>query len=93
LALAGVLLRRSLFALLVGVQGMFVAVALALVGFARMRAGEAGLDTAGLAEAQGFALLILVVGAAELALGLSIAVASVRQRGSANVDGSSALRW
>ncbi len=93
LALAIVLLRRGLFSLLVGVQGVFVAGALALVGFARMRAEEAGMEAARVSEAQGFALVVLVVAAAELALGLAIAIASVRERGSANVDHSSVLRW
>jgi len=92
-ALVMILLRRGLFSLLVGVQGIFVAAALALVGFARMRAEDAGIGVADVSEAQGFALVVLVLAAAELALGLSIAIASVRERGSANVDHSSVLRW
>ena len=90
LSLAGVLLRRSLLALLVGIEGLFVAVALALVGFARLHA-HARVDA--VAEAQGFALVVLVVAAAQFAVGLALVVAFVRKRGSANVESASVLRW
>ncbi|MDE0886700.1 MAG: NADH-quinone oxidoreductase subunit K [Myxococcota bacterium] len=89
LALALVLTRRSLLALLAGVQGVFTSLCLALLGFVRMHAAGGGA----VSEAYGFALIILVVAAAELALGLSIGVAFVRRRRSVNVENASVLRW
>jgi NADH-quinone oxidoreductase subunit K len=94
LAIASLLLRRSLIALLAGVQGIFVSVALALVGFARMHAGPAGDEaTAAAGDAVAFAMIILVVAAAQLAVGLGIVVAFVRKRRSVNVESASVLRW
>ena len=93
LALLTLLRRRGVLFLLAGVQGIFVSGALALVGFARMH-GAGGLEEmAPAAEAHGFALLILVVAAAEFAVGLAIGVAFIRKRGSANVESASVLRW
>ncbi|MCS5636690.1 MAG: NADH-quinone oxidoreductase subunit K [Myxococcota bacterium] len=92
-SLASVLLRRSFLAVLVGVQGIFVAASLALVGFSRMRVAMGLDDPARLANAEGHALLVLVVGAAEVAVGLVMAVAFVRKRGSPNIEAASVLRW
>ena len=72
LSLASVLLRRSFLAVLVGVQGIFVAASLALVGFSRMRVALGVDDPAGLSIAEGHALLVLAVGAAEVAVEVEI---------------------
>jgi NADH-quinone oxidoreductase subunit K len=93
LALSTVVLRRGLFFLLAGVQGIFVSGALALVGFARMHGGGGLEEMDPATGAHGFALLILVVAAVELAVGLAIGVAFVRKFGSANVEAASVLRW
>lgn len=92
-SLASVLLRRNFLAVLVGVQGIFVAASLALVGFSRMRVALGVDDPAGLSIAEGHALLVLAVGAAEVAVGLVMAVAFVRKRGSTNIEAASVLRW
>ena len=80
LAILTVLLRRSLLALLVGVQGIFVSGALVVVGFAQGHAamGVAPMGVESLArvrEAHGFALLVLVVAAGEFSVGRAMAVA------------------
>jgi len=99
LAILTVLLRRGLLALLVGVQGIFVSGALAVVGFAQGHAAMGvepimGVEPlARVSEAHGFALLVLVVAAAEFSVGLAMGVAFMRKRGSVNVEGASVLRW
>jgi len=93
LAILTVLLRRSLLALLVGVQGIFVSGALAVVGFAQGHAATGVESMARVSEAHGFALLVLVVAAAEFSVGLAMGVAFMRKRGSVNVEGASVLRW
>ena len=84
-ALAAILLRRNLLVMLVAAEGLFVAAALGLVGFARSSPDPA--------QAEAFALVALGVAVAQLAVGLALVVAFVRKRGSANVEGASVLRW
>ena len=92
-SLASVLLRRSFLAVLVGVQGIFVAASLAGLGLARMRVAMGLDDPAWLGVAEGHALVVLAVGAAEVSVGLVMALAFVRKRGSPNIETASVLRW
>jgi len=77
--LVGVLLRRNLVAMLIGVELMLNAVLINLVAFARFTDGQPGIG-------QVFALFIIGVAAAEAAVGLSIILAVHRTRGSISVD-------
>jgi NADH-quinone oxidoreductase subunit K len=90
----GALLRRNLIVILMCIELMLNAVNLAFVGFNRMWAGRAIAD--GMApslDGQIFALLITAIAAAEVAVGLAILVALVRNRDSVDVDDVRLLRW
>ena len=79
--------------MLAGVQGVFVSLCLALLGFIQMHAAAGEVPSGALSEAYGFALIILVVAAVEFAVGLSIGIAFARRRGSVNIENASVLRW
>jgi len=79
IGLLGVVLRRNLVAMLIGVELMLNAVIINLVAFARFTATNQG-------DGQIFALFVIAVAAAEAAVGLSIILAGHRARGSINVD-------
>lgn len=75
--LYGVLTRRDLVAILASVEVMLGGASLLLVAYAA--AGRAA------AADQGYALIVLAVGAAEAAIGIALLVALVR-RGCTHVD-------
>lgn len=79
----GVLVRRNALILFMCIELMLNAVNLAFVTFARMH---------GLVEGQVIVLFVMIVAAAEVAVGLAIIVAVFRRRGSTNVDDLSLLR-
>ncbi len=83
--LTGVLLRRNLVAMLIGIELMLNAVIINLVAFAKFTAPE---PTTG----QVFALFVIGVAAAEAAVGLSIILAVHKARGSILVDDLEELR-
>jgi NADH-quinone oxidoreductase subunit K len=91
IGIVGALTRRNLIVILMSIELMLNAVNLAFVGFNRVWSvtaeGVARLD------GQVFALLIVAVAAAEVAVGLGILLALVRNRDSLNVDDVSLLRW
>ena len=88
--LLGAILRRHLIAVLLSIHVMLAASNLALIGFARRWSNaRPTLES----DPQVFALLVLVVGAAELVVGLAIVAAFVRTRGSIDSDEASLLRW
>ena len=90
IGLLGAILRRHLIAVLLSLQLMLAASNLALMGFGRHWSGPgATLEQ----DPQVFALLVLVVGAAELVVGLAIVVTFVRSRKSIDMDDASLLRW
>jgi NADH-quinone oxidoreductase subunit K len=83
LGLFGVMTRRNPLMLLLAVELMLNGANVALVGFSRY-----WNDTSG----QIFALIVMVVAAAEVVIGLGLVVSVFRQRGALDVDEMSELR-
>jgi NADH-quinone oxidoreductase subunit K len=87
----GVLVRRNLVVILMSLELMLNGVVLAFVAFNRAWptgvAGESSLD------GQVFALAVIAGAAAELAVGLGIVIALVRNRASLDVEDASLLKW
>ena len=97
--LFGVLSRRNVITMFMSLELMFNAVNLALVAFSRYIAtapvlagatGEGALRS--LLTGQVFAVFIITVAAAEVALGLAIAIALYRVRETVDVAEATALR-
>jgi NADH-quinone oxidoreductase subunit K len=84
LGVLGALTRRNLIAVLMSVELMLNAVNLALVAFSRQWGNHSG---------QLFVLMVIVVAAAEVAVGLGIVLSLFRNRESVNVDDASLLKW
>ena len=84
LGVIGVMVRRNLIVILMCLELMLNAVNLTFVAFARYL---------GSMEGQIFVLFIMVVAAAEVAVGLAIAVAVFRQKGSINVNDINLMKW
>jgi len=80
----GALTRRNLIVILMSIELMLNAVNLALVAFSRQWGDLAGHI---------FVLMVIVVAAAEVAVGLGIVIALFRNRESVNVDDVSLLKW
>jgi NADH-quinone oxidoreductase subunit K len=96
----GALWRRNVIVIMMSIELMLNAVNLAFVGFNRAHvraANEAGLalglELAQPLDGQVFALLVMAVAAAEIAVGLAILISLVRNRDSVNVEDASLLRW
>jgi NADH-quinone oxidoreductase subunit K len=81
---AGVLLRRSGIAILLGIELMLNAANLALVAFSREH---------GQLDGQVLVFFVMAVAAAEVAVGLAILVAIFRKQQSIDVDRLNTLRW
>jgi len=81
---AGALSRRNLVVILMSIELMLNAANLAFVGFARAWSSVDG---------QIFVLMVIVVAAAEVAVGLGIVIALFRNRESVNVEDVSLLKW
>lgn len=81
---AGVLLRRSGIAMLLGVQLMLNAASLAMVAFGRHH---------GQLDGQVFVFFLMAVAAAKAAVGLALLVAVFRTHQSIDVDRLNVLRW
>ncbi|MFA6223338.1 MAG: NADH-quinone oxidoreductase subunit NuoK [Desulfomonilaceae bacterium] len=84
LGMVGVMFRRNLIVILMSLELMMNAVNLSFVAFSRYL---------GSIEGQVFVLFVMVVAAAEVAVGLAIAVAVFRQRGTININDISLLKW
>ena len=80
----GVLIRRNALVLFMCIELMLNAVNVAFVAFARLH---------GSVEGQVIVLFVMIVAAAEVAVGLAIIVSIFRRRRSANVDDLNLLRW
>ena len=80
----GVLLRRNALVLFMCIELMLNAVNIAFAAFARLNGAIAG---------QVAVLFVIIVAAAEVAVGLAIIVLIFRRRHSANVDDLSVMRW
>lgn len=100
IGLYGALSRRHVIAVLISVEIMFNAVNVALVAFSRYIT-PAALRATGevtptvestLLAGQTFAVFVIVVAAAEVALGLALVIAMVRTKDSVDVSEASLLR-
>lgn len=99
IGLYGVLSRRHVIAALMSLEIMFNAVNVALVAFSRY-AAPAALRFPGAAEGaerfalagQTLALFVIVVAAAEVALGLALVIAIARRRDSVDLSAFNILR-
>ena len=86
----GAATRRNLIVVLMSIELMLNAVNLAFVGFNRMWPGTAEAPAL---DGQIFVLMVITVAAAEVAVGLGIVIAMVRNRDSVNLEEVSLLRW
>ena len=80
----GVLIRRNALVLFMCIELMLNAANIAFVAFAR---------SSGNVEGHAIVLFVMIVAAAEVAVGLAIIVSIFRRRGSANVDDLTTLKW
>jgi NADH-quinone oxidoreductase subunit K len=80
----GALTRRNLIVILMSIELMLNAVNLALVAYARQWGDLAG---------HVFVLMVIVVAAAEVAVGLGIVISMFRNRDSVDIDEVSLLKW
>jgi NADH-quinone oxidoreductase subunit K len=85
----GVLMRRNAIVLFMCIELMLNAVNIAFATFTRMFADVPGASVDG----HVVVLFVIIVAAAEVAIGLAIIVSIFRRRASANVDDLSELRW
>ena len=85
IGVAGVLSQRSAIMVLMSVEILLNAAVLNLVAFWRFVRPENY-------DAQVFALVVITIGAVEMAAGLGLIVLIFRQRGSTNVDAATELR-
>ncbi|AFM25434.1 NADH-quinone oxidoreductase subunit NuoK [Desulfomonile tiedjei] len=84
LGAVGVMFRRNLIVILMSLELMLNAVNLTFIAFSRYL---------GSIEGQIFVLFIMVVAAAEVAVGLAIAVAVYRQRGTVDINQVNLMKW
>jgi NADH-quinone oxidoreductase subunit K len=80
----GAITRRNLIVVLMSIELMLNAVNVALVAFSRLW---------GNVDGQIFVLMVIVVAAAEVAVGLGIVISLFRNRESVNVEDVSLLKW
>jgi len=80
----GVLIRRNALVLFMCIELMLNAANIAFVAFAR---------ASGNVEGHAIVLFVMIVAAAEVAVGLAIIVSIFRRRHSANVDDLTTLKW
>ena len=88
LGVYGVLTRRNAVLILMSVELMLNAASINMVAFAAYAAPSGSVATGII-----FAVFIITVAAAELGLALAIILRIFRNRGTANVDEVSDLRW
>ena len=86
LGVYGVLARRNAILILMSVELMLNAVSINMVAFAVYRAPQAFTGII-------FAVFIITVAAAEVALGLAIILRLYRNRATANVDEADLMKW
>jgi NADH-quinone oxidoreductase subunit K len=84
--LFGVLSRRNAIAILMGIELMLNAVNINLVAFWRYRTPE---HIAG----QAFAVIVIAVAAAEVAVGLALIISLYRRRSTVAADEINMLKW
>lgn len=87
LGMYGVLVRRDIVAVLASIEVMLGAALILLVGLGSAARGATdAAAVGGAASVEGVALMIVVVAAAEAAVGLALLVAIARRRGIARLD-------
>ena len=84
LGAVGVLIRRNILIILMCLELMLNAVNLAFIGFA---------DAFKAVDGQLFVFFVMVVAAAEVAVGLALVVAIFRHRATVYVDDLNILKW
>jgi NADH-quinone oxidoreductase subunit K len=89
IGVVGALIRRNALIVLMSVELMLNAGNLALLAFARQRHDMAGQAM----QAQGLAMIVIAVAAAEAAVGLAIVVSVFRSTRHANVDRLTTLKY
>lgn len=82
----GLLWRRSLVGMLVGLLFSWIAVGLAGIGFAALRASEEAGASGGV-----FVLCAAILGGVQIAVGLGIVVARIKRRGTLDADDAGLL--
>ncbi len=87
---SGVLLRRNLIIIFMGLELMLNAANLSLVAFSRFHVDPAGLPSY---NAQVLVFFIITVAAAEVAVGLAIIVSLFRLRQTIHVEDISSLKF
>lgn len=90
IGLSGVLLRRNILIIFMGLELMLNAANLSLVAFSRFHLDAAGLPNF---DAQVLVFFIITVAAAEVAVGLAIIVALFRARQTTHVEDLDTLRY
>ena len=93
IGLVGVVTRRNLIVILMSIQVMLNAAALAFVGWNRAWPRGSGGIGESTVDGHVFAIAIVTVAAAQVAVGLGILISMFRNRDSVNVDDVSLLRW
>jgi NADH-quinone oxidoreductase subunit K len=90
IGMVGVLTRRNLIVILMSIELMLNAANLAFVGFNRIWAAS---PEGSALDGQIFVLIVVTVAAAEVAVGLGMLIALVRNRDSMNIEDMSVLKW
>ena len=80
----GVLVRRNIVVMFMGIELMLNASNLSLIAFSRQFG-----DT----EGQIFAFMVIVVAAVEVAVGLAIIISLVRNRDTVNIEDTNLMKW
>ncbi len=80
----GVLVRRNIVVMFMGIELMLNAANLSLIAFSRQFG-----DT----EGQIFAFMVIVVAAVEVAVGLAIIISLVRNRDTVNIEDTNLMKW
>ena len=80
----GVLVRRNIIVMFMGIELMLNAANLSLIAFSR---------ALGSSDGHIFVFMVIVVAAVEVAVGLAIIISLVRNRDTVNIDDTSLLKW
>ena len=91
LGMAGVLLRRNLLIIFMGLELMLNAANLAFLAASRMHTLEAGATEASL-QGPLFAIFVIVVAAVEAAVGLALVIALYRNQQTVDLEQVTALK-
>jgi NADH-quinone oxidoreductase subunit K len=84
LGLVGVMVRRNVIIVLMSIELMLNAVNINLIAFSQQLQSAVG---------QVFAVFVIVIAAAEAAVGLGIILAFYRNKETVNIDEMNLLRW